>query len=175
MRARGRRGERAWAMAGDHFVTRAAAPRSRIYAGSDAEIAAAYFASYTGCKIRIARERYAMQTVQLNVRMDAALKATGDVVAARCGWTPTQLVRALWDYLVSHDAPPAALRPALEQARFDEAPDSACADTPASAGSALVDGFFDRFGYPRPEVERLDYEALRCAAMREQCGDWALA
>ena len=42
------------------------------------------------------------------------------------------------------------------------------------AGHELVDSFYERFGYLKPAVEQLDYDALRAAAAREQYGDWGL-
>ena len=116
-----------------------------------------------------------MQTAQLNVRLDPALKASGDAAAGRCGWTPTQLVRSLWEYLAIHGEPPKGLVPRLEQDAFDERLERG---TPAAAqpeGRELVDGFFDRFGYPHPLVQELDYAALRTAGAREQYEDWGIA
>lgn len=110
--------------------------------------------------------------VQLSVWMDASLKAAGDAAASQCGWTPTQLVRALWEYLAVHNRPPAELQLALDQARFNET--SERLDIPARelVGHELADSFYERFGYPKPAVERLDYDALRAAAAREQYADW---
>ncbi len=115
-----------------------------------------------------------MAAVQMNVRMDALLKSSGDAVASRCGWTPTQLVRALWEYLMVHGAPPAALRQSLEQGKFDEAYASSQACAQPLEGHELVDSFYERFGYPAPKAERIDYEALKEAAAREQYEDWGL-
>lgn len=115
-----------------------------------------------------------MQAVQLNVRMDASLKASGDAVASRCGWTPTQLVRALWEYLAIHDAPPASLRQSLEQGKFDESYASMQADARPLEGHELIDSFYARFAYPAPQVESVDYEALKEAAARDQYEDWGL-
>ena len=39
--------------------------------------------------------------VQMNVRLDAELKAKGDGVLERAGLTPTKAVRALWERLAS--------------------------------------------------------------------------
>ena len=39
-----------------------------------------------------------MSTVQMNVRIDAKTKAHGDAVFARSGFTPSQVVRAVWEY-----------------------------------------------------------------------------
>lgn len=110
--------------------------------------------------------------VQLSVRMDASLKAAGDAAASRCGWTSTQLVRALWEYLAVHDCPPVELQPAPDQARFNETCEGADAPARELVGHELVDSFYECFGYPKPAVEQLDYDALRAAAAREQYSDW---
>lgn len=115
-----------------------------------------------------------MQAVQMNVRMDAPLKAAGDAVAVQCGWTPTQLVRALWEYLAVHERPPRELAAVLERDRAGAA-DSEGAEERALEGRAIVDSFYERFGYPKPAVERLDYEVLRAGGAREQLEDWGLA
>lgn len=40
------------------------------------------------------------RSVQMNVRIDRQLKEAGDAVLAHLGMTPSQAVRALWEYLV---------------------------------------------------------------------------
>lgn len=44
--------------------------------------------------------------VQLNTRIDAMLKQSGDAVFARNGYTPSEAVRALWRYAAEHQAVP---------------------------------------------------------------------
>lgn len=41
-----------------------------------------------------------MSATQMNTRIDEALKREGDEVLARCGYSPSQAIRALWTYLV---------------------------------------------------------------------------
>lgn len=41
-----------------------------------------------------------MPSTQMNTRIDEALKREGDDVLARCGYSPSQAIRALWTYLV---------------------------------------------------------------------------
>ena len=38
--------------------------------------------------------------VQMNTRIDASLKKTGDAVLARLGYSPSAAVRGLWQYIV---------------------------------------------------------------------------
>lgn len=51
----------------------------------------------------------ASAAAQLNVRIDPALKKSGDSVLARNKITPSEAVRALWDYLTRHQELPAFL------------------------------------------------------------------
>ncbi len=44
--------------------------------------------------------------VQMNVRIDRQLKEAGDTVLAHIGMTPSQAVRALWEYLVINERMP---------------------------------------------------------------------
>ena len=55
-----------------------------------------------------------MPAVQMNVRIDEETKARGDEVFARWGLTPSQVVRAVWEYAEEKGEPPAFMRPALD-------------------------------------------------------------
>ena len=44
--------------------------------------------------------------IQMNVRIDRQLKEAGDAVLAHIGMTPSQAVRALWEYLVINERMP---------------------------------------------------------------------
>ena len=47
------------------------------------------------------------EAAQMNTRLGRSAKATGDAVLAQLGLSPSQAVRALWDYLDTHrDVPP---------------------------------------------------------------------
>lgn len=47
------------------------------------------------------------EAAQMNTRLGRSAKATGDAVLAQLGLSPSQAVRALWDYLgTHHDVPP---------------------------------------------------------------------
>ena len=52
-----------------------------------------------------------MAAVQMNVRIDEETKARGDEVFARWGLTPSQVVRAVWEYAEEKGEPPAFMRP----------------------------------------------------------------
>lgn len=47
-----------------------------------------------------------MPATQMNTRIDEALKRSGDEVLAKCGYSPSQAIRALWTYVVqANDVP----------------------------------------------------------------------
>ena len=52
--------------------------------------------------------------VQMNTRIDADLKQRGDEALKRAGFTPSQAIRALWEYAADHALEPKAIRSALE-------------------------------------------------------------
>lgn len=52
--------------------------------------------------------------VQMNTRIDADLKRRGDEALERAGFTPSQAVRALWEYAANHAFEPQTIRRALE-------------------------------------------------------------
>ena len=52
-----------------------------------------------------------MAMIQMNTRIDDELKARGDEVFARFGLTPSQAVRAVWEYADEHGEPPEFMRP----------------------------------------------------------------
>ena len=52
--------------------------------------------------------------VQMNTRIDADLKQRGDEALKRAGFTPSQAIRALWEYAANHTLEPQAIRRALE-------------------------------------------------------------
>ena len=45
-------------------------------------------------------------TVQMNTRINPALKASGDAVLKRNGYTPSSAVQALWTYIVENNSLP---------------------------------------------------------------------
>ena len=56
-------------------------------------------------------------TAQLNTRIPKTLKNSGDVVLDALGLSATEVIRALWQYIASHQALPEALRDELSEER----------------------------------------------------------
>lgn len=50
---------------------------------------------------------------QMNVRIDRTLKERGDVALAKAGFTPSQAVRAVWEFAAAHERDPEAIANAL--------------------------------------------------------------
>jgi antitoxin component of RelBE/YafQ-DinJ toxin-antitoxin module len=56
-----------------------------------------------------------MELTQMNVCIDADLKAAGDRVLCQMGLTPSDIVRGVWLYAASHDETPAVVRDAISE------------------------------------------------------------
>ena len=80
--------------------------------------------------------------VQLNTRIDAALKQSGDAVFSRNGYSSSEVVRAVWRYAAEHQAVP----PFMEKRDVrGECPSSAASRAAAGAGPS---------NQPLPEKDR---------------------
>ena len=88
-----------------------------------------------------------MAAVQMNVRINEDVKARGDEVFARAGFTPSQVVRAVWEYAEQTGEVPALVRASGADAEY---------------GAHIWENFFLDHGLPVPKrKERLDYKTLR--------------
>ena len=100
-----------------------------------------------------------MPAVQMNVRIDEETKARGDEVFARAGFTPSQVVRAVWEYAEQTGEVPAFMR--ASGADADEA-ERRRRIALAEYGAHIWENFFLDHGLPVPKrKERLDYKTLR--------------
>lgn len=112
-----------------------------------------------------------MEAAQMNVRLDRALKRSGDAVLAARGRTPSQAVRALWEYLSVHAELPDALERLLRQGDLEGA---APLDSAADEGARIVAGFYERAGIEQPTAP-VDYEGLRGDAALDRLREWGFA
>lgn len=72
--------------------------------------------------------------VQLNTRIDAVLKQSGDAVFSRNGYSSSEVVRAVWRYAAEHQAVP----PFMEKRDVrGGCPSSAASRATAGAGLAV--------------------------------------
>ncbi len=63
------------------------------------------------------------KTVQMNTRIDAGIKAAGDRAFSRLGYTPSQVVRIIWNFAARHENDPQALHEYLDAANNEFSPD----------------------------------------------------
>lgn len=115
-----------------------------------------------------------MEATQMNVRIDTSLKRTGDVVLSELGYTPSRVVRALWEYLSVHSCLPSALEHVLAQERVDAEPALSEAGV-GERGARIVSSFYERVGVPEPSGAALDLDALRDEWAEEKLAEWGLS
>ncbi|MBC2889504.1 type II toxin-antitoxin system RelB/DinJ family antitoxin [Gordonibacter massiliensis (ex Traore et al. 2017)] len=99
-----------------------------------------------------------MAAVQMNVRIDEETKARGDEVFARWGLTPSQVVRAVWEYAEEKGEPPAFMRPARDAADDAEVQRRLAL---VEEGASIWRNFFIDNGLPVPAPRKITFEDLR--------------
>ena len=80
----------------------------------------------------------AARQTQMNTRIDAGLKAAGDAVLARLGYTPSAAVRGLWQFVVDHQDDAASVREVIEPAAVSSLSDGASQKASACASLRLL-------------------------------------
>lgn len=108
------------------------------------------------------------RSVQMNVRMDRQLKEAGDAVLASLGMTPSQAVRALWEYLVINERMPS--KEGSAGIPSDEA-NQRFVESRAAQGSHIIRDSCLKYGIPIPEFSG-DYDDLYEEAMAERYPEW---
>lgn len=65
-----------------------------------------------------------MSSTQMNIRIDPVLKATGDSILRRNGYTPSAAIQAFWSYITEHQQLPAFMpkrkSPSLDEEKMRE-------------------------------------------------------
>lgn len=104
------------------------------------------------------------KTVQMNVRIDTALKEQGDEALARIGYTPSQMVRTLWGYAARHATDPSALAKMVEELEEESQVEPDPIEEKRRVlheGWALMDEFRKTWGLeanlPEDDDERIEY------------------
>lgn len=114
-----------------------------------------------------------MSTVQMNLRIDPTLKREGDEALAQAGYTPTQAVRALWDFAARHRNRPSEIREALS---FGEAnPSEEELDEEVKRKLEIVEyganigrNFLKSMGLTDDQIDRMPVNDTPYAELREQ-------
>ena len=106
--------------------------------------------------------------IQMNVRIDRQLKEAGDAVLAHLGMTPSQAVRALWEYLVVNGRMPSKGGTAVP---VSDGVEPRRTESRAVQGSHIVRDACLKYGIPVPELSG-DYDDLYEEAMAERYPEW---
>ena len=107
-------------------------------------------------------------SAQMNVRMDRQLKEAGDAVLASLGMTPSQAVRALWEYLVINERMPS--KEGVAEILSDET-NQRFVESRAAQGSHIIRDSCLKYGIPIPEFSG-DYDDLYEEAMADRYPEW---
>lgn len=115
--------------------------------------------------------RAATRSVQMNVRLDEDLKKKGDSAFSKAGITPSEAVRALWQFAINHASEPSAIAKQVSELQNAESEEDALKRQQhiraASAMHESVDAFFAQRGASLLDLklEPLPDEALYEQAM----------
>lgn len=97
----------------------------------------------------------ATQAVQLNVRMDRALRDAGNAALAQEGWSPTEFIRAAWKKLAQRGPSSQALLKDV----CEDAPSAVRQDSPADdmtdpwdRADLLVERYLNHVGASRAQI-----------------------
>lgn len=112
-----------------------------------------------------------MAASQMNIRMDNMLKQSGNAALSSLGITPSQAVRALWEFLTIQQTLPSEL---LRLLHPKEDPHATEFDS-GHEGARLVARFYEMAGIPEPNEDPLDYDELKELAAAEQLEKWDLS
>ena len=116
-----------------------------------------------------------MAATQMNIRMDAALKESGNAALARLGYTPSQAVRALWEVITVQGALPPALVRALNSNGDMPSRQEDPTEMESTSGAEIVSSFYRRLGIDEPSSTPVDYAELPEMAADEQLASWGLS
>ena len=107
-----------------------------------------------------------MPTVQMNTRMDEELKRQGDAVFAERGYTPSQVVRAVWEYAARNQDLPPFMKDDEEASGSRTSSEAAKARADDGAGLALKVAS-ERCGFSPKAAPGATYTASEFTTWRE--------
>ena len=113
-----------------------------------------------------------MAATQMNIRIDASLKKTGDAALLAQGYTASQAIRALWEYLTTQKTLPPALEKLIHQEQIQDASQQTNARDIRNEGASLLASFYEQIGITPQESFSISYEELRELAAQEQREKW---
>lgn len=107
-----------------------------------------------------------MPPVQMNVRIDEKQKSAGDAVFALVGYTPTDVVRAMWGFAARNAGEPSAVRDLLATMRApldsEQEEEQQRRRRLLDEGGNIYQRFLDTLGVDQlPAIEQQDIRELR--------------
>ena len=116
-------------------------------------------------------------STQMNVRMDEQLKRKGDAVFAAAGFSPTQVVRRVWEFAAEHGDNPALIREVLT-AGLAHSREIVATNTARELEEAasVCSRLREQLGLKPPDtLEAPDYREMRERALYERMAERGLA
>ena len=88
-------------------------------------------------------ERMRSGSTQMNIRIGKTLKERGDRVLSRAGYTPSQAVRALYEFAIKHEAEPETIAAMLADGQDDNSDRRAARQEARRAALCDIDRLVD--------------------------------
>ena len=110
-----------------------------------------------------------MEMVQVNARLDAAIKREGDATLAGLGSSATEAIRALWDFLARAKRLPDYMEQGQDTPPVDQTPQELFPATTgvAEQGAGLALRMARARGLSTGGIQAMSYQELRDAAFEE--------
>jgi RHH-type rel operon transcriptional repressor/antitoxin RelB len=114
-----------------------------------------------------------MPPVQMNVRIDEQQKTAGDAVFALVGYTPTEVVRAVWGFAARNAGEPSAVKDLLHSMRApvgdEQLEEQRRRRLLLDEGANIYQRFLDEVGIDQlPPADEPDLRAMRRQAYGER-------
>ena len=125
-----------------------------------------------------------MSATQMNFRIDADLKAAGNLALGENGLTPTEIVRDTWQFLARNRHAPDAIRKLVDYLRgaplaVDGAGDGGSSarddtwmddleDDVVMKGPRIIEHFYKEMGIDPSTIEPMSYEELKFQAYADK-------
>lgn len=120
-----------------------------------------------------------MTATQMNTRIDAALKSAGDLAIREGGSTPSEVVRAVWEYIVRNRHKPQVIQSLFEFLRDEKDSKEALhadldeIEEQVLRGPRLIEEFYREAGIDSAALPSTTYEDLKAAAFGDGSFDKA--
>ena len=121
-----------------------------------------------------------MAAVQMNMRIDATLKAAGDLAIREGGSSPTRIVRSVWEYAARNRHKPQAVQelldflegtPTCEASRVTED----VIIEQVMRGPHIIEEFYRERGIDPSAAPETSYEDLKAAAFDDEFAESVIA